>query len=303
MSKRNYEIVHQGSRAVIVTGFACLMLVLLLSGNILLYIAPHLILYAWLAVIFLVAAAGFQSYLFIAAVKGSAVDCACDGDHGHDRAPQLYSVRRSVFVFVLFAIPLLLGTLLPNSALAGSLAQNKGMNLGALPTGRGAAGADLVEVDGNQDPALKQLFKTDVYNRDYAKLGMLLYGQDVIEMKDEWFIEKQQALNLFADSFKGKTIRITGFVYREEGLSDSQFIVGRMAMTHCIADISPYGFIVDSPDAAQYADDTWITVTGTIDQTDYHGQKVVKIVIGSAEPASPAKIPYVYPDWNFASKL
>jgi uncharacterized membrane protein YcgQ (UPF0703/DUF1980 family) len=74
-------------------------------------------------------------------------------------------------------------------------------------------------------------------------------------------------------------------------------------MTHCIADISPYGIIAESQDAAGYANDTWITVTGTIDQTTYHEQKVMKIIVNKVEPASAPSVPYVYPDWDFASKL
>jgi len=122
-------------------------------------------------------------------------------------------------------------------------------------------------------------------------------------MKDEWFIEKLQALNTFADVFDGKKIKITGFVYREDGIPHSQFIIGRMAMTHCIADISPYGIIVESPDASHYADDTWITVTGTIDSTTFHELKVIKINVDKIEPANVTNVPYVYPDWDFASKL
>ena len=57
-------------------------------------------------------------------------------------------------------------------------------------------------------------------------------------MKDQWFIEKMQALNTFVTNFQGKPIKITGFVYREDGIPESQFIVGRLAMTHCIADIA-----------------------------------------------------------------
>jgi uncharacterized repeat protein (TIGR03943 family) len=161
----------------------------------------------------------------------------------------------------------------------------------------------LLQLVGTEDSALKELFYSDNYNRDYAKLGMLLYKQDVIEMQDEWFIEKLQALNSFAGKFEGKPIKIKGFIYREDGLAENQFIIGRMAMTHCIADISPYGMIAESPGASGYADDTWVTITGTIAKTSYHDQPAIKILVQNVEPATAPTIPYIYPDWDFAKKL
>ncbi|WP_239614944.1 TIGR03943 family putative permease subunit [Cohnella mopanensis] len=303
MGRRNSEWLHIALKAVILTGFAGLMIYLLFSGEMLLYIAPHLMIYAWVAAAFLVVATGFQYYIGFVSMKRTVVECECGHDHDHDQSALPGSGWRSSLVYFVFILPLLLGAFLPNSALAGSLAQNKGMNLGGAVYSGKASQGDLVEVDGDQDPALKERFKTTVYNRDYAKLGMLLFEQESIEMTDEWFIEKLQALNTFANNFQDKKLTITGFVYREEGLTDAQFIVGRMAMTHCIADISPYGIIAESPDAQQYADDSWITVTGTIGIAEYRGQKVIKINIESVAPASPAKIPYVYPDWHFADRL
>ncbi|MCD9026507.1 TIGR03943 family putative permease subunit [Cohnella silvisoli] len=309
MSRRSSELLHHLVRAVILTGFAGLMFNLMVSGDMLLYIAPHLMIYAQLATAFLVIATGFQYYIAVASMKRKVVVCNCDHEHGHnhshdsDHNDSSRSSWRSSAVYVVFIVPLLFGAFLPNDALAGSLAQKKGMNLGRAAMVGKPSSADFVEIDGDEDPALKEQFKTNVYNKDYAKLGMLLYKQDLIEMKDDWFIEKLQALNTFVNNFQGKQIRISGFVYREEGLTGTQFIIGRMAMTHCIADISPYGIIAESLDAEQYANDTWITVTGTIGQAIYHEQTVIKLNIESIEPASPAKIPYVYPDWNFAAKL
>jgi uncharacterized repeat protein (TIGR03943 family) len=200
-------------------------------------------------------------------------------------------------------LPLLLGVLLPDQTFAGSLVKNKSMNLGGSAADGSGVPADLAQLVGMEDPQLKELFRSDNYTRDYAKLGMLLYQQDVIEMKDEWFIEKLQAFNFFADQFEGKTIKIKGFIYREEGLAENQFIIGRMAMTHCIADVSPYGIIAESSDANSYADDTWLTITGTIAATSYRDQTVIKINVQNVEPATSPTIPYVYPDWDFAQKL
>jgi uncharacterized repeat protein (TIGR03943 family) len=303
----NSTVVHHFIKAGILLGFALFFLNLLLSGEILFYIVPSLVIYVRLATIFLVIIALFQLYISIRSIKQPVNLCDCghhhDNEHSHSQAPST-NWWKNVVVYGLFLLPLALGTLLPNKINAASLVQNKGIQLGGAAYGRSSADSKRVEAEGNEDPALRQLFKTDQYNRDYAKLGMQLYKQDLIEMDDHWFIEKMQALDLFADQFIGKPIKIKGFIYREPGLSDSQFVIGRMAMTHCIADISPYGFIAETNDAELFADDSWVTITGILGITEFQNEPVLKIDIEQVQTEeTPSGVSYVYPDWDFASKL
>jgi putative membrane protein len=307
--------VHHFMRAVILTGFAVYTAFLLMTGDILQFIVPQIVIYVKLADIVLFITAGFQFYIAFLSLKQQVISCACGHDHqatgdshdhafGHHHTHEMDApLWKSVVIYGLFIIPLVLGACLPNKAIASSLVDKKGMNLGGYSARGNHAGGELVELGGNEDPALKQLFKANVYDRDYARLGMVVYKQPLIEMKDEWFIEKLHALNSFADNFQDKEIRIKGFVYREAGLQGNQFIVGRMGMTHCIADISPYGIIAEASDSSAFANDSWVTVTGKIAKTVYNGQTVIKIRVEKVEPAAEPSVPYVYPDWNFASKL
>ncbi|MGZ4112679.1 MAG: TIGR03943 family putative permease subunit [Tumebacillaceae bacterium] len=290
-------IVHHFLKLAILLGFTAFIAYLLLSGNILLYITPQLAIDVAVAEVALVIFAGFQCYLAIRSLKRDVVACECghdDHDHSHD-APR--SIWKNVVIYGLFVLPLLLGIIVPSQANASS----QGVNLNWTSTDKGAP-AELVQ-QGEVDPAVKELFKTDNINKDYAKLGERLYKLDTIEMKDQWFIEKLQALNTFASVFEGKQIKFKGFVSRDEGLAENQFLIGRMAMTHCIADITPYTMVAEAPNADTYANGSWVTLTGTIGQTTYKGQTVAKLVIQNVEPASAPSIPYVYPDWDFASKL
>lgn len=312
--KNLLPVVHHVLKLLILMGFAGYIAYLTFTGDILLYIAPHLVKYTELAAAGLFLFAVFQLYILIGSrTKEVPAACACGHDslhhhhhdhneHGHSHEPSR-SLVKNVLMYGLFILPLLLGVLLPNQAFAGSLIKSRGIQVGESAGGSSGIPADLVPLAGTDDPELKERFKSDKYNRDYAKLGMLLYRQDVIEMKDEWFIEKLQALNAFAGNFEGKTIRIKGFVYREKGLGENQFIIGRMAMTHCIADISPYGIIAETPEAESFADDAWVDITGTIATTTYRDQQVIRIVVSDTEPAAAPTIPYVYPDWDFAKKL
>ncbi|MCR8631232.1 TIGR03943 family putative permease subunit [Paenibacillus radicis (ex Xue et al. 2023)] len=307
--------VHYFLRAAILTGFAVYIAYVLISGEILQFIVPQLVIYVKLADAALFITAGFQFYIAFLSLKQQAIPCSCGHDHqesndsqelafGHHHAHGMDgSLWKNIVIYGLFIIPLVLGSCLPNKATASSLVDKKGMNLGGYAVRSIQTSGELVELGGNEDPALKQLFKANVYDRDYARLGMMLYKQQSIEMKDEWFIEKLHALNSFADNFRNKEILIKGFVYREAGLPGNQFIVGRMGMTHCIADISPYGIIAEASDSNALANDSWVTITGKIGKTVYNGQPVIKLIVEKVQPAAEPSVPYVYPDWNFASKL
>ncbi|MFF2907191.1 TIGR03943 family putative permease subunit [Paenibacillus sp. NPDC057934] len=304
-------LVHDSLKLLILMGFTGYMIYLALTGEILLYIAPHLVKYTELAAAGLFLFTLFQLYVLIRSRTQPMVACSCDHghdhghdhshDHGHSHEPSK-SILKNVIMYGLFILPLMLGAFLPSQAFAGALIKNGGFQLSGT-TASSSIPEDLAGLVGTESQELKERFISDKYNRDYAKLGMLLYQQDIIEMKDQWFIERLQALNSFADNFEGKTIKIKGFISREDELQGNQFIINRMAMTHCIADITPYGIVAESADASSFANDTWVELTGTINKTTHHGQTEIKIMVTDITPSTGPEIPYIYPDWDFASKL
>lgn len=325
MTKTYVSIIHHFLKLAILLGFTLYIANLVITGNILFYIAPPLVKYVDLATAALLIFTIYQLYLFIRSFKkpSNPVCSSCNShdqdhdhhdhdhhnhdhnhhhDNGHSHEPSR-SLGKNIILYGLFIAPLVLGFLVPSEAFAGSLAKSKGVSLNGVAASSNGVPPDLAVLSGTDNENIKELFQTDTYNKDFSKLGMLLYQQDLIEMKDQWFIEKLETLNLFANNFTGKQIKISGFIYREDGLQPDQFIVGRMAMTHCIADIAPYGIIAETSDAQNYADDSWVTITGTIASTNYHEQTMIKILVQSIEPAEQPTIPYIYPDWNFAKKL
>ncbi|MEK0315187.1 TIGR03943 family putative permease subunit [Cohnella sp. 56] len=300
----NPEALHHLARGLIVWGFALLVVRLTFSGDILLYIAPHLVIYAEIAAGGLLILGGFQLYFAVRSFAGRAPACACGHDHEGHSHEMPATPMRVTGLYGLFVLPLALCLMLPSAAFAGTIADSKGMNLGASTAfNNGKEDAELIELEGDESPELRAMFRSRAYDRDFAKLGMLLYQQDMIEMKEDWFLEKLETINKFLDPFQGKSIEITGFVYRQDGLADGLIIVGRMAMTHCIADIAPYGMIVDAPQAAGLKDDQWVTVKGTIGRQSLGDREVMKVLAESVTEAKPAAVPYVYPDRSFASKL
>ncbi|NBD24127.1 TIGR03943 family putative permease subunit [Paenibacillus glycinis] len=146
----------------------------------------------------------------------------------------------------------------------------------------------------SEEAKLQQLFPYDEYSEDFSKLGIRLYKRDLIRVEAEGFLEVSTTLSMYMDNFQGKTIDVSGFVYREPDMKPNQFIVSRLAMTCCSADSVPYGFLVESPDAG-LKDDTWVRVTGTIGRTTYGGNAILRITAGKPTKIEAPKDPYVYP--------
>jgi uncharacterized repeat protein (TIGR03943 family) len=305
----------------------------------------------------------FQVYNGIRSFWGDRA--ACDCEH-----PPSSSAFRSFVVYGLFAVPLLLGFLLPNVAMSSALADKKGMNLSAAAsikktaapaaktlqtpanatpqlsggngttaaiatpntpqvvaatepdTGKSAAatgstgnasstsspatGAATKPSNGMpvSDEQLKQMFTPpDEYSEDLSQMGMILYKRDIINVKPEIFMETLSTIDMFKENFFGKKIELSGFVYREDDFQPNQLVVGRFAVSCCSADASPYGVLIEFPNAKAFAKDTWVKVTGTIEKGHYHDNDIFKVHAAKIEKIAAPKTPYVYPNMDPVTEL
>lgn len=307
---------HYLIRSIIVLSFSIFITYLIKTGNINLYIAPRMLILVKLSAIGFYIIGMYQMYSAYRYLRNqSSVDCDCD----HTPTG---SVWKHMVIYSLFVFPLLLGFLLPNVTMGSALASKKGMNLSASSTSRTVQAQpeavipipDIPEdqvavepISSNQptgetvltEEQLNALFVTDAYNEDFARLSKQIYQDDVIVVKDELFMEILTAIDLFLESFAGKTVEISGFVYREPNMDQNQFVVGRFAMDCCSADALPYGVLVEDVNAAKYENDSWIKVRGQINKTVYDGNEIMVFKPESIESIVAPESPYIYPNYDF----
>lgn len=279
---------HAFIRTLLILGFSLLITDLVRSDQLHLFIAPRMIWLVKLSAIGLYAIGMFQGYAALRHLFTEAPACDCD------HKPRGSLIKHSS-IYGLFALPLLLGVLLPNTTMGSALAAKKGMNLSAAASSGITALPEREETLETSQP----LDVSDAYPESFARLAQSLAKQDVIQVTDEWFMEILTAVDLYADDFEGKSIEITGFVYRDDTLAANQFVIGRFAMDCCSADALPYGVLVEYEKAGRYQNDTWLTIRGTIATTRYQEQSVMVIrperIARSPQPESP----YVYPNYSF----
>lgn len=95
--------------------------------------------------------------------------------------------------------------------------------------------------------------------------------------------------------YAGKTIRVTGFVIKNEPyLKDNLFALGRYAISCCAADAEFSGFMVNY-DASKVKEDKWYTVEGKLKlDTDGEGYDILSIEVINIKEAKKPKDTYVY---------
>jgi uncharacterized repeat protein (TIGR03943 family) len=331
MENPRHLFIHYLFRAVILFGFAFLISQLVKSNDIMYYIAPRMLIYVKWSAVVLFAVAVYQLFVALQALAGKLEICACQ-----PIPPRSFIVNGAIYG--LFVFPLLLGFLLPHVSLGSAMAAKKGVNLHsssqirttneALTLSREAriqtaAIAPLASIEslplpsaGQQqspeqvtelpnspsqsvDEDIAKLFEHDRFTEHYAKYAMQLYMAPVIQIPEEFFIEALTSIDLYLDSFVGKEMELTGFIFRNEFMSSNQLVVARFAMQCCAADAEPYGILINFDRASSYKEDEWITVTGTINKTVFNDFEILQLDIKKVERAKQPGSPYVYINYDF----
>ncbi len=311
MSKGQSPIVHYYIRALILAGYTFYTVYLVNSDKLHYYIAPRMIPYVKWGAVCMFLFAAYTVYLAINEAdvqRKAAASSACGCTTHHPQTP-----FKSIFLYGLFIIPLVLGYALPDKIMGSTAASVKGMNLGAATynqqierieadVGEGKEKVDkqrseqATNEDHTNQPAkdINELFPVSEYMEEFAELGIRLYGSDVIDIREELFMELLMTLDLYKENFLGKTVVMRGFVYREDDMEVNQFALSRIAMQCCSADAMPYGLLVQSADRS-LADDAWIEITGKIGTTIYNDRQVIQLETLAVKPIETPDDPYVYP--------
>ncbi len=298
MQKPNITF-HHLFRGLLLFALAVYIVYLVRNDLLLYYIAPRMTVYVKLSAIALYVISVYQLFLGFKSLLGrKEAGCACQ----HIAASRWkHSVAYSLFLF-----PLLLGFLLPDYALGSVMADKKGVNFSSSSQIKAEIQYEKVLVQPEEKPKqpvnqedLDAIFPHDIFTEYYAKFAKQLYTQEVIPIKEELFIETITTLDLYLDQFSGKKIKMSGFVYRHEQMSEDQFAVSRFAMSCCSADAAPYGILSEYAGAQKYADDTWVEVIGTLDKTKFNDMEIMKLNIESITIIDAPENTYVYPNYEF----
>ncbi|MGG5253392.1 TIGR03943 family putative permease subunit [Neobacillus sp. SM06] len=277
-------------RSLILLGFTYLLFQLHLSGDISKYINMK---YSYLS-----AAAGYALLVltivqfFIMAKKDKEKGHVCDQDcccgHSHEHESKWY---QKLFLYPLFAFPIVSGLFLPIATLDSSIVKTKGFHFPMYDAGKGDIQQQFLR------PDTSIYYDKNVYDDLMNKEKKQYVNQQTIVLDDIKFLPGMETIYNFPGEFLGKEVQFKGFAYNDpETINKNQLFVFRFGIIHCIADSGVYGMLVEMPDGVKLKNDQWVTVTGKISSIYYQPFKsnipYLKVDKWVATPAP--KDPYVY---------
>lgn len=236
-------------------------------------------------------ALGFMAVFTGYRVIAPQISALCDCEH---QIPS--SFLRKIAVYGLLVFPITLGSLLPHRSLGSASASTKGFSLTVLNT---STTSSHHRVSATSSEGEGKIFEApDEFNQEFASLATLLYAKPHINVTPAIFSEIIGAIELFKHDFVGKSILLTGFVFRDEQIAQAGngFAVGRFLVLCCTADARPFGILIQSPPRSNLTlhQDTWITVSGTIDVKSLNNQEIITINAKQISLVPEPREPYVY---------
>lgn len=97
------------------------------------------------------------------------------------------------------------------------------------------------------------------------------------------------------NSYIGKKICFSGYVYRVLDLQDNQFVLARDMIINSSSQTVVVGFLCECEEAKNFNNDTWIEITGEIIKGDYHGDMPIIKIDEIKTVEKPTQEEYVYP--------
>lgn len=168
----------------------------------------------------------------------------------------------SWWAVILVSIPILMGALVPARPLGASAIASRGIGLSAP----GSAGGNAI---------VAQRVATGPKN--------------ILDWLREFSREADPA------AFSGQEVDVIGFVYRDPRNADDQFWVSRFTVSCCVADATAIGLLVESDQAGNLNNDSWVRVTGRLGVGEFAGERLPVILPDTIESTEQPEHPYLYP--------
>ena len=96
-------------------------------------------------------------------------------------------------------------------------------------------------------------------------------SNDIIEITSNNYTNVLKAVHDDIDTYTGKKIKFTGFIYRVYDLTDTEFILARNMIISSDNKAVVVGFLCNYDNAQSFNNNTWVEITGTIAKGNYHG--------------------------------
>lgn len=272
-------------KLLILAGYGGFMIYLLYTGKISMYVHPKMNKYIYGCIILLA--------LFSVVVS-------------KDLFNRRSSQGRQGSIYTVFTGALLLAVLIQPISLNSVLAENRGVTLSLGKTqsetsqkklpqekavGENQEDADIInetryQIDENGNvPDQASPYKESVAV-DLSGPQIIVNEENYMQILDGVYTNLTDVIN--------KEITISGFVFREDGMNDNNFIIARSMITCCAADAAVAGFMCDFGSAGELKNDEWIEVRGILQQATYNDESLPVIMVKEFKKIDKPKNEYLF---------
>lgn len=287
-------------KAVVLGVFVLFFLDLHLSGDIMKYINPKYQNISKLAAgIFIVLFFVQLFRIFQRKGKGHHHACGPGCHHGHDHGNEQFNLSR-LFSYSVMVFPIITGFAFEPATLNSTIASNKGsifsqVNQKETSPLNETTLTDKENIDIYSSDHVPLINNNYLSNEEYEKKLSLLENSETIHMQEDIFGSYYEELNEQPRDYVGRTIKMSGFVFKEDGFNSNQLVVSRFMITHCIADASILGLLAEFKEANSFKEDTWLEIEGVLDVTKYGEYEIPVIKATNWKVIDEPTEPYVYP--------
>lgn len=289
MEGQEQKAYHRYIRGIILIGLAMLLFKLLVTGNIYNFIAPKMIKFTYIAFVVILLLGSLQVWRD---GREKQDDCNCCKHH-----TALKSGVKSFFVYVLFVVPIISAFLFGGVTIDGSLAGKRGMNQSVQARSIEKNEKEGIQVNSNWKEILVDQDETSnlkVTDQVEEQLEKSMLGQRKIQVEDKDYVQTMSIIGQDVKGFKGKEITFSGFIYNDKDVTGDKAVVARYGITCCIADASVWGMIVAGENVKKLPQETWVKITGLLDETTYKGTLFPLVKVNKVEKINKPTDPYVY---------
>ncbi|GMQ63464.1 TIGR03943 family putative permease subunit [Vallitalea maricola] len=119
---------------------------------------------------------------------------------------------------------------------------------------------------------------------------------DIIVMDDTNYYKYLNEIYKNLDKYKETKIEVIGFVFKDnKEFKKNEFVPARLLMVCCAADMVPIGFLCHYDDTVLLEKDSWVKVSGTLDATEFEGNKIPIINATTVQQVDEPEDAYIYP--------
>lgn len=245
----------------ILVGFTCYFYFITSTGKITLFVHPKMVKYVRFALCFFIVLSIFQ-------------------------VRNIFSNKRVKTLkigYFMFLIPLTLGFFLKAGELSIDTVINKGFSLSSqlkINT--------LKHEHTTKDGALEQCKHDEEHNHitDVAndslnnpKESIQLVKDRTIVMTNENFIKNYEDIYGNSCNYVSRVINMKGFIYKQEGLREDEFILSRMLVSCCMADVQLVGLLCDYSGDGVFIDGNFVSIEGILGEREYKDPKNGETVV------------------------